>query len=96
MSYLNDKVEKLFDDYGDNVKEGVDAAAAQPQDNEVEEAVGVQGWPVEHVGLLKHKTPSRSSTTHLTLIECVHWLYYYNLRVARNILNVIIDMFILC
>lgn len=52
MWYLYDTVEELFDDDGDNVKEGVDAAATQHQDNEAEEAVGLEAWPIEHVGLL--------------------------------------------
>lgn len=78
MCYLNYKVEELFNGDGNNVKERVDAAAAQHQDNEVEEAVGVQGWPVEHVGLLKHKTPSIRSPTRCTLIL---FLYFWTAKV---------------
>lgn len=65
--YLNYTVEELFDGDGDNVKEGVDTAAAQHQYKEVKEAVDVQAWPIEVVGLLKHKTPSQNSTK-LTLL----------------------------
>lgn len=60
--YLNETVEKLFDGDGDNVKEGVDAAAPHHQDKEVKKAVDVEAHPVELVGLLQHKTPSRTST----------------------------------
>lgn len=69
MLYLNDKVEELLDGDGDNIKERIDAAAAQHQDGEVEEPVCVQGDPVVSVGLLetRTKTPSGGSRTHHSL-----------------------------
>lgn len=64
--YLNETVEELFDSDGDDIEEGVDAAASQHQDSKVEEAVGVQTRAIERVGFLNQMTQSYKSE-HQTL-----------------------------